>query len=423
MSDRVLYLDLVGGVAGDMLLGALFDLGAPIDRVREAMAAMELDHVELRTETVHPAGLRAMQVDVMVRGVLADSETEEGAPVAVTADGPHGHHAHPHGGNHRPWRHIRGLLDRIELPVRARRIAQGAFRRLAEAESRAHGVPIEDVVFHEVGADDALVDVVGVAVAFDALEVDRAVASPLPMGRGMGRGAHGPFPVPAPAVLEILRGAPLASTPIESEMVTPTGAALVQTLVDSYGPLPDMQALLGTGVGAGHKRWPDRPNVVRCLLGEAGSALPNKEADCVELAVNLDDMNPEHLGPLMEAALRAGAVDTWAQSATFKKGRVGLVVSALAPRAAEPAVARALLRHSPSLGLRVKSVERRRLGRRRETVSTRFGEIRVKVSDRPDGPPHIKPEHDDVRAAAEAADVGLREVEAEVWRAYQARED
>lgn len=421
MSERILYLDLVGGAAGDMLLGALLDLGAPIESVRDVIQRMGLENVELKVDTVHPAGLRAVQVDVMVGGILADSETPEGAPSTVHADGAHGHHHHPHGGHHRPWTAIRDLLAELDIDPKARALAQEAFRRLADAEAKAHGVPLEEVVFHEVGADDALVDIVGSAVAFVELKVDRVVASPFPMGRGIGKGSHGPFPVPAPATLEILKGAPLAATPLESETVTPTGAALVQTLADSYGPLPDMRSLLAVGVGAGHKRWPDRPNVLRGLLGEVGTGLPDAESDVVELQCNIDDMNPEHLTVAMQAALQAGAVDVWAQPATFKKGRVGLVLSALAPRELEPAVSSALLVHTPSLGIRMHEVLRRKLRRELQVIETPYGRIRIKVSERPGGAPFVKPEHDDVAQAAERSKVSLRDVERAVFRALDAQ--
>ena len=422
MAERILYLDLVGGAAGDMLLAALLDAGADFEAVRRAIDALGLDGVELVRADVHPAGLRALQLDVMVRGRLADSETPEGAPMAVV-DHPHPHPHYPtSGGHHRPWTTIRDLLDRAELAEPVRRRAQETFRRLAEAEGEAHGLPAEEVVFHEVGADDALVDIVGTAAAVHALGVDRVVASPFPLGRGLGRGAHGPFPVPAPATLALLRGAPTEETALAGETVTPTGAALVQTFADAYGPLPGLAALEAIGVGAGHKRWPDRPNVVRALLGRGSGALPARAPDAVVVSANLDDMSPEHLEPLGDRLRAAGALDVWATPAVFKKGRAGVVVSALGPAAEEPALAQVFFRDSPTLGVRIQPVERRRIPRRIEVVTTRFGPLRVKVAERPDGTFAVKPEHDDVRRAADAARATLRSVEESCLEAWRSRE-
>jgi uncharacterized protein (TIGR00299 family) protein len=420
--SRTVYLDLVGGAAGDMLLAALLDLGAPLDAVERALAAVGLDDVTLEVRECHPSGLRARRVDVLVGGVLADSTTVEGTPSIRTPDEawsqhPSGApHTHAHGRGHRPWRIIRDRIDRAALPARAKALALDAFARLAHAESRAHGVPLEAVEFHEVGSDDAIADIVGTAMAADALELSRVVVSPLPLGRGLVRGAHGPIPIPGPATLHILTGAPTVETTLESETVTPTGAALVMALADAFGPLPAM-TLEAVGVGAGHKTWPDRPNVVRAILGQASAELaPPAEGDVV-VEANLDDMSPEHLGPLFDALFAAGALDVWAQPAVFKKGRSGLVVSALGPSLEEPALARAFFRHSPTLGVRIRAVARRRLERRIERVDTPYGQVRVKLSSRPDAPDHAKPEHDDVLAAARAAGVPVRVVEEAALRA------
>ncbi|MEO1231299.1 MAG: LarC family nickel insertion protein [Myxococcota bacterium] len=468
VEPRVLYLDLVGGVAGDMLLAALIDLGASLDAVRAALVAVGLDDVEIVEREVHPCGLRARQLDVLVGGALADSTTVEGTPSVRTTDeswrqsrphdpssgmgepphpqapgdghdpahghdhthahGPahghhhahdhdlaHGHH-HAHGRGHRPWRVIRERLEAAPLDPRVRSLAQDAFRRLASAEASAHGLDMEEVEFHEVGSDDAIADILGIAVAFVELGFERVVASPFPLGRGLSRGSHGPLPIPGPATLHLLEGAPTVETSLLSETVTPTGAALVRTLADGFGPIPSLR-LERVGVGAGHKSWPDRPNVVRALAGRAEAALPEPDVDAVVVETNLDDMSPEHLGPLYDALFAAGALDVWATPAVFKKGRGGWTVSALVPGAEEGSVSRALFRHSPTLGVRIRPVARRRLERSIETVETPFGKIRLKRSVRPDAPDYFKPEHDDVRAAAERAGVPLRVVEQAALRA------
>ena len=405
MSRRVLYLDAVGGAAGDMLLASLLDLGVSLDPVRRALDALRLPGVELEVFEVERHGLRARQLDVRVNGVLADSTTPEGTPGIRM---PRADALHAHG--HRPWLHIRGLLEGADLPERAKGIALDAFRRLAEAESAAHGVPLEQVEFHEVGSNDAIADIVGTAVAIGELDVGCVLTSPLPLGRALIRGAHGPLPIPGPATLHLLKGAELVETSLDSETVTPTGAALIMTLSDGFGPIPSM-SLEGIGIGAGHKHWPDRPNVLRALLGRTQSELPPRGAGDLHMETNLDDMSPEHLDPLFEALFEAGAIDVWATPAIFKKGRMGAVVGILAPAEKEPVVTRALFRHSPTLGVRMCPVDRRRLPRVMERVETPYGPIRVKRSPRPDAPDHLKPEHDDVRAAARRAAVPLRTVE------------
>lgn len=399
MTERLVYFDCVGGVAGDMLLASLLDLGAPVEAVRDALRALGLDDVQLEVATAHPAGLRALRVDMMVRGELADSAPTWN-PLTVS-------HGHGHG-HHRPWRAIRERIEGADLPDRSRRIAQDAFRRLAEAEARVHGVEVETVEFHEVGADDAIADIVGVAVAVDALGIDRAVASPLPLGRGLVQGAHGPIPLPAPATLALLEGAPIVETDLRAESVTPTGAALLRSIVDHFGPLPSM-TLEGVGIGTGHRSWPDRPNVVRAVLGRAASRAGERADECV-VEANLDDILPAHVPGLIDALLQVGAADAWAEPILMKKGRPAYRVSALVGRQTREAVVQTFFAHSPTLGVRAFDVERELLPRELVRVSTRFGEVRIKLSVRPGGQVRRVPEFEDCRAAAEAHGVSVRDV-------------
>lgn len=408
---RVLFLDLVGGAAGDMIMAALVDAGAPLDTVRAAVA--RLVDVEIQEAEAHPAGLRAKRIDVMIGGVLADTD-REGEPFHVHDHDHHHHdhhhehhdgqpHDHPH---HRPYRVVRGMIEEAELPQRARALALDAFRRLAEAEAKSHGVAVEEVLFHEVGADDAIADIVGCAVAFDVLGVDEVVVSPVPMGRGLIRGAHGPIPLPGPAALHILVGAPLEETSLQGETVTPTGAALVAALADRFGPMPSMK-LEAVGVGAGHKSWPDRPNVVRALIGEGAPAGAwNTSEDCV-VEANIDDMNPEHYGALERALFAAGALDVWVEPIHMKKGRLGTRVSALVRRSQKSAMADTFFEHSTTLGVRVVPIERLRAERRVQPVETPYGTVRVKVVTRASGP-LFSPEHEDCERLAEAKGVPIR---------------
>lgn len=396
---RVLYLDLVGGAAGDMLMAALVDAGASLDRVREAVAAVGID-VAIDSRVDHPAGLRAMGIDVVV---------------------PHHHiHEHEHEDHHhhhRPYRLIREKIEAAEgLPAGVRAMALQVFHRLAVAEGEAHGVAPDDVEFHEVGSDDAIADIIGVATALHELAFDEVVVSPVPVARGLTVGAHGPIPLPGPATLSLLLGAPLVQTPLEGETVTPTGAALLMTIADRFGPIPSM-TLEVVGVGGGRRTWPDRPNIVRALIGVAAAGA-EPSADDVVVEANLDDMTPEHVAEL-EAQLRAtGAHDVWSTAIRMKKGRGGVLVSALVRRTELDAVSTTFFTHSTTLGVRATPVTRVRAERHVETVQTEYGEVRVKVSRRPVGPPLVMPEHDDCARLAAEARVPIRLVHDTALRAY-----
>ena len=288
-------------------------------------------------------------------------------------------------------------------------LASAAFARLGEAESRAHGVPLEEVEFHEVGSDDAITDVVGVAAALEALAIDEVVVSPVPLGRGLTRGAHGPIPLPGPAVLHLLAGVPVEETPLRGETVTPTGAALLTAMADRFGPVPSF-SLEAVGVGAGHRSWPDRPNVVRAILGrQVREAAAVSEEDCV-LEANLDDMSPELLPELERALFEAGSFDVWTAPIHMKKGRTGVLVSALARRTLTDVVAAAFFTHSTTLGLRVTPVTRLRAPREMREVVTPHGTVRVKLGPRPEGPPLVAPEHDDCARVARERGLPLRVV-------------
>lgn len=411
MTERLVYFDCVGGAAGDMLLASLLDLGAPPAAIRAAYGDLGLDDVRLEIAQDRPAGLRALRVDMMVRGELADQH--DGAWVPLTTAG-------PSASGHHPYSEVRARIEAASLPDAARRLALDAFRRLAEAEARVHGVDVETVEFHEVGADDAIADVVGVAVALHALEIDRVVVSPLPLGRGLVRGAHGPIPLPAPATLALLEGAPTVETDLRGESVTPTGAALLCAMASSFGPLPSM-TLERVGVGAGHKTWPDRPNVVRALLGRASSGGVGHRADECVVEANLDDMLPGHIPELLTALLDAGAADAWAEPILMKKGRPGHRVGALVSRAGREAVVTVLFRHSPTLGVRWHDMQRAMLPRRLVEVETSFGVIRVKVSERPGGAVRGVPEHEDCCAAAAASGASVLEVHEAAVAAFARR--
>jgi uncharacterized protein (TIGR00299 family) protein len=376
----VLWVDAVAGVAGDMLLGALVDAGADPERVRDGLAGLGVAGLDVAFEEVHRGGLRSTHASVAAHDDTA----------------------------HRTWRDVRELLGAAALPERARERALAVFERLARAEGRVHGVPADAVHFHEVGALDAIADVCGVALALEELGVDRLVCSPLPVPRGWVAADHGRLPLPAPAVLELLRGAPLHGVEVDVELVTPTGAALVAALAERFGPLPAMRLeRVGYGAGARDLAW--GPNVVRVL---AGASVREGAAPRVSLVeANLDDLSPELVPDAAAAAFAAGALDVWTTGVVMKKSRPGIVLSALARPAQEHEVARAILRSTSSLGVRMTSCRRWELDRDWRTVRVGDEDVRVKVGRLDGERPVLAPEHDD--CARVAANTG-RTV-ASVW--------
>jgi uncharacterized protein (TIGR00299 family) protein len=363
------YLDCVGGIAGDMTCAALLDAGAPEAALREVPARLGLPDVELRVKRTERHGIGALHLDVL----------------------------DPHEGHHdRSWRVIRDKLSQADLEAGVRDRALAVFERLAEVESSVHGVALDDVHFHEIGAVDTLIDVVGAVTLLARLGVSRVVCSPLPMGGGTTRAAHGVLPLPAPATAALLVGAPVFGVALQAELVTPTGAALAATLADDWGALPAM-TLRKIGYGAGTADFPERANLVRVLLGEASDLALG---EVVVLETNLDDLLPELVPDAAERCFAAGALDVWTAPVTMKKGRPGLVLSALARPAMQDAVARAMLKHTSALGVRVARWARYELERELITVAVDGRPVRVKLGLMDGRVVNVAPEHDDCAAAA-----------------------
>ena len=354
-----------------MLLAALLDAGADAAAVRAALARLGIPGLGLDVGRVSRHSIGACTVRVV-------SEED--------------HH-------HRRWADVRELVDAASgLPPRARERAQAVFARLAEAEGRVHGVPPEDVHFHEVGAADAIGDVCGIAVALESLGVDEIVCSPLPVGRGFVSVQHGLLPLPAPAVLELLRGAPLRGVDLEVELVTPTGAAVVATLATAFGPSPAMR-LDSVGYGAGSRDLADVPNLVRVLVGTASEGRDGtREVSLVE--TNLDDLSPEFVPDAVAACFAAGALDVWVTPMQMKKGRPGILLSALAHPDDERAVAEAMFVESGTFGVRVTSTQRWELDRHWRTVEVAGHTVRVKIGSLDGRALRVAPEHDDCAAVA-----------------------
>jgi uncharacterized protein (TIGR00299 family) protein len=362
----IAYLDCVGGLAGDMLASALVDAGAPEAALRAVPARLGLE-VELRLEPVARHGVRALHLDVV----------------------------DPRAHDHASWRSIRQQVEAADLDERVRTDVLRVLSRLAEVEAAIHGVLPEEVHFHELGAADTLVDVVGVVTLLAELGVERLVCSPLPLGRGVVRTAHGMLPVPAPATAALLVGAPVVGVDVAGELVTPTGASLASTLATEWGSIPEM-TLDAVGYGAGTSDWPERANVVRVLLGRAAGASP----DVVVLETNLDDLLPELVPDAVAACFEAGALDVWTTPAAMKKGRPGLVLAALARPADEHVVAETILRETSALGVRVSLHRRYELEPELRTVLVRGHDVRVKLGRLDGRLLNVAPEHDDCARVA-----------------------
>lgn len=396
MADgRFAILDPVAGISGDMLLGALVAAGAPADWLRGLPARLGAPEVTIALTPVERCGVRAMKVDVVLPGGEQERPSE---PVGHSHT--HGHDGHANGQHpHGPHRHIGDLIAAVErapLSAWVRERAVRAFRLLGEAEGRVHGMPAEEVALHEVGAIDALIDIVGAIEGFERLGISRIYNRPLSVGEGWVRAAHGIIPVPAPATAILLEGLEIGPNgPVTGEAVTPTGAVLLRVL--SEGPPPGRwRAALGGAWGAGGRDPSTYPNALRLIVAE-----PAAEAgEVVVLSTDLDDLSPEYLDPLREALVAAGAMDVQVWSTQMKKGRAGFRVEAVAAPSEVDAVADAFFRHSTTAGVRRQSAERVTLARREVQVEAADGtRVRVKVLDAPGGP-RMKPEYDDVAALA-----------------------
>jgi uncharacterized protein (TIGR00299 family) protein len=382
---KTLALDPVGGIAGDMLIAALLHLGAPRAALDEGLRKLNLP-VTVEAAPVSVSGIGALHVQVKA---------------------PDEDHVH------RPFREIRDLLARAGLPEGATRRAQAAFALLAAAEAKIHGVPVEEVEFHEVGALDSIADVVGAALLLEALAVERIVALPPPAGAGTARTAHGLIPLPAPATLEVLRGRALRPSG-PGERTTPTGAAMLAAWTEEAPALPEM-SLEAVGYGAGTKRWDDAPNLLRAVLGEAASL--GDEAWVLE--TNLDDLSPQLAAVALEAALKAGALDAWIAPVTMKKGRPGHLFGALCTGETRAAVEAVIFRETSTLGIRATPVSRTVLAREWVAVETPYGSIRVKVGRSQGRICNVQPEFDDCREAAERHQVPVKEVQAAALSAFR----
>ena len=399
---RLAYLDGSAGVSGDMLLGALIHAGAPLDSLRAVLRSLPL-HAELEIEPVDRSGIAATHARILTHGRPAD-ET------------PHRHH-HPHHEPHRSLEDIRRLIAAAGLPAAITDRAVRAFTLLGEAEAKVHGIPLEKVHFHEVGAVDAIADIVLVSAAADALKIEGWRSGPLNVGSGTVQCAHGRFPVPAPATAELLRAQPTYSSGHEGELVTPTGVALLRAFDTEFGPQPGMR-VAAIGYGAGTRNPPDLANVARISVGEreAGS---DAGQTVVVFETALDDCNPQVLAYVAEEALRLGALDVLRTPVFMKKNRVGTLLTVLADREKASVIEQLLLRETSTLGLRIRDERRICLARHLAEVTTAWGRVRVKVGGRDGEELNAAPEFEDCRRLAESNGVAVKRIMEAALQAYR----
>ncbi len=404
--SRVAYFDCASGASGDMVLGALVDLGLPLDRLRAELAKLPLEGYRLEARSVDRAGMRATKVEVVVE---ADGHDHD-----------HGHEeGHGHDHPHRPLSEILRMIDASTLDATVKERASALFRRLGEAEAAVHGIEVEDVAFHEVGAVDSIVDVVGAIIGLGWLDVDRFLASPLNVGSGTVKIAHGEYPVPPPATLRLVSGVPVYGDG-KGELLTPTGALLVTAHASGYGPLPPLRPE-GVGHGAGERDTPGRPNVLRLIVGDEVALAEAPAGRVLVLESELDDMSPQLFGPLLDRLLAAGALDAFYTPVQMKKGRPGVLLTVVAPPERRTTIEELLFAETTTLGVRWLEWDRTVLERETVSVETEFGPVAVKVARREGRVYNVAPEFDDCLARARAAGRPVKEVWGITLAAYHAQ--
>ena len=388
---KLAYFDCFSGISGDMTLGALLDAGCDLQHLRAELRALAVPGWDLSAEKVWKNGMAATYVKVTTE----DQST------------------------HRSLSVILDILQKSPLAPSVRDRASAIFQKLGEAEARVHDVPLEKIHFHEVGAVDAIIDIVGACIGFHALGIEKFACSPLNVGGGTAKMAHGVLPVPAPATANLLQGKPTYSNGIQKELVTPTGAAIVATLCDSFGPQPPM-SVISIGYGAGTADLEGQPNVVRIMIGDSAEKVAAGFDDEISvIEANLDDMNPQIYGHFLERALTAGALDVYTTPVQMKKNRPGTLLTVLCKPQDTNFLMSLIFAETTTFGARTYRAQRRTLPREFVSVSTSFGDVRLKISRVNDRILHVAPEFDDCRKLAVEKDVPLQRVISEALLRYE----
>ncbi len=382
---KIAYGDLIGGISGDMFVGAMLDLGLPLSTLKAELKRIPTLRYTLTVskKTVH--SIRATRFQV----VCPDEESA------------------------RSWKQIRTLIAGSGLRPRVKETGIDIFSRLAEAEGKIHGVAPEKVHFHEVGATDSIVDIIAAAIGAHELAIDAFHFSRIPLGRGLTRALHGPLPIPGPATLELLKGIPVQGIDLDSETVTPTGAAIVRTLAKGFGAQPSM-TIEKIGYGAGQKNFPNRPNLFRLVIGT--DSIPWSQEEMLVIETNIDDMNPELYDYVFDRLFAAGARDVFLTPIQMKKNRPGTLLRVIAEPKDRDTLAQTILSETSTIGIRYYPVGRIILKRKSEKLKTPYGTIRVKVVEEPNGKKRVAPEYDDLKRLAAAKNIPLKLLYDEVVR-------
>ena len=382
---KIAYGDLIGGVSGDMFVAALLDLGLSLNKLKTELGKIPTLKFELKASKTTVHSLRASQFQV----ICAGNELP------------------------RSWKQIRDLLKRSKLEPEIKKIGIDIFARLAEAEAKIHGVAVDKVHFHEIGATDSIVDIMAAAIGVRELEIDSLYFSPIPLGHGVTRSMHGALPVPGPATLELIKGLPVFGVDLDGENITPTGAAIVRTLGKDFGPQPNM-IIKRIGYGTGQKEFVNRPNLFRLILGADNAAWQQEEMQVIE--TNIDDMNPQLYDHVMDRLFEAGARDVFLSSIQMKKNRPATLLTVICAPSSRDSLAKIIFEETSTIGIRSYPVSRMILKRETKRVKTRFGEVMVKIVEQPDGSTRATPEYDDLKRIATAKKLPFKVIHNEIMR-------
>jgi uncharacterized protein (TIGR00299 family) protein len=420
---KVLYFDCFSGASGDMVVGALIDAGVPIEEIRRSLGSLSIDQGAVSAERVTRAGISATKF--CVRGEEIPGDTHEHVrDHAHDHDGHRHDHDHDredvpgHPDSHRTLGEIYELIEGSLLSTSGKERAKSLFARLGDVEGAIHGTSSDNVHLHEVGALDSIVDIVSAVYALETVGAERIVSSSLNVGSGTIRSAHGLYPVPAPATLQLLQGVPIYSGSQRAEMVTPTGALLITGYATEYGPMPPMR-VNKIGYGAGARDFHDTPNVLRVLIGESDATAPSHSVVVIE--AEIDDMNPQIFGVVMDQLLAEGALDVFYTPIQMKKNRPGTLMSVIAPPQLRDRLTSTIFRETTTIGVRYREMTRECLDRETAMVKTPFGDVRFKVARRYGEILNASPEFDDCVRLAAATGRPVKEIQAAAVRAFQDR--